>query len=119
MPNRPEIVRGSTRRIKTGCGNLYVILNVDEGGNLYEAFTRIGKAGGCAASQSEAMGRLITLLLRAKTPIDELIKQLRGISCHQPFGHGDNKVASCADAMAKALSLHVKLEEKNKPVEPT
>src|SRR4030042_1762900 len=102
MPNRPEVVRGSTRRIRTGCGNLYATINLDEEGNPYEMFTRVGKAGGCAASQLEAMGRLITLLLRGKTPLDILIKQLRGISCHQPFGHGESKVASCADAVGKA-----------------
>lgn len=110
MSNRPQVVMGSTRRIRTGCGNLYVILNVDEEGNLYEVFTRVGKAGGCAASQSEAMGRLITLLLRAKTPIETLVKQLRGISCHQPFGHGESKVLSCSDAVGKALSLHSRKE---------
>jgi ribonucleoside-diphosphate reductase alpha chain len=112
MPNRPEVVRGSTRRIRTGCGNLYATLNLDEEGNPYEMFTRVGKAGGCAASQLEAMGRLITLLLRAKTPIEVLIKQLQGISCHQPSFQGETKILSCADAVAKALSLHSRREAK-------
>ena len=112
MPNRPEVVRGSTRRIKTGCGNLYVTINIDEEGSPYEVFARIGKVGGCAATQSEAMGRLLTLLLRAKTPIDMLVKQLRGISCHQPFGHGESKVSSCADAVGKALYLYSRKEAK-------
>ena len=112
MSNRPEVVRGSTRRIKTGCGNLYVTINIDEEGSPYEVFARIGKVGGCAATQSEAMGRLLTLLLRAKTPIDMLVKQLRGISCHQPFGHGESKVSSCADAVGKALYLYSRKEAK-------
>jgi len=112
MPNRPEICKGSTRRIRTGCGNLYVTINVEEEGNPYEVFTRVGKAGGCAASQSEAMGRLITLLFRAKIPIEVLVKQLQGISCHQPFGHGGGKVLSCSDAVGKALSLHARKEAK-------
>ncbi len=112
MPNRPEICKGSTRRIRTGCGNLYVTVNVDDEGNPYEVFTRVGKAGGCAASQSEAMGRLITLLFRAKVPIEILVKQLQGISCHQPFGHGGGKVLSCADAVGKALQLHSRKEVK-------
>jgi len=112
MPNRPEVVRGSTRRIRTGCGNLYATINLDEEGNPYEMFTRVGKAGGCAASQLEAMGRLITLLLRVKTPIEILIKQLQGISCHQPSFQGETKVLSCADAVAKALSLHSRKEAK-------
>jgi ribonucleoside-diphosphate reductase alpha chain len=89
-----------------------VTINVEEEGNPYEVFTRVGKAGGCAASQSEAMGRLITLLFRAKIPIEVLVKQLQGISCHQPFGHGGGKVLSCSDAVGKALSLHARKEAK-------
>jgi len=112
MPNRPEVVKGSTRRIKTGCGNLYATINLDEEGNPYEMFTRVGKAGGCAASQLEAMGRLITLLLRVKTPIEILVKQLQGISCHQPSFQGGAKILSCSDAVAKALSLHARKEVK-------
>ena len=112
MSNRPEVVKGSTRRIKTGCSNLYVTINVDDEGNPYEIFTRVGKTGGCAASQSEAMGRLVTLLFRAGISIEILVKQLQGISCHQPFGHGGGKVLSCADAVGKALHLHARKEAK-------
>ena len=112
MSNRPEICKGSTRRIRTGCGNLYLTLNVDDEGSPYEVFTRVGRSGGCAASQSEALGRLITLLFRAKIPIEVLIKQLQGISCHVPSFQQDGKVLSCADAVAKALSLHARKEAK-------
>jgi ribonucleoside-diphosphate reductase alpha chain len=110
--DRPEICKGQTRKLKTGCGNLYITINVDEAGAPYETFIRVGKAGGCAASQTEALGRLITLLLRAKTPMDILIKQLRGISCHQPEGLGARRVLSCADALGKALQLYAKADAK-------
>jgi ribonucleoside-diphosphate reductase alpha chain len=111
MP-RPDVVNGTTRKLKTGCGNLYVTLNANENGELYEAFVRVGKAGGCAASWSEALGRLVTLELRMKTPAENLVKQLRGISCHQPAGLGAAKVLSCADAVGKALQLHSRKEGK-------
>ncbi|MGC9046100.1 MAG: vitamin B12-dependent ribonucleotide reductase, partial [Thermodesulfovibrio sp.] len=81
---RPEVLKGVTRLMKTGCGNLYVTINKDEESKPFEVFTNIGKAGGCAASQAEAIGRLISLALRSGIEPEEIIKQLKGISCHAP-----------------------------------
>ncbi|MFA5352946.1 MAG: vitamin B12-dependent ribonucleotide reductase [Thermodesulfovibrionales bacterium] len=100
---RPTLLKGSTRLMKTGCGNLYVTVNEDENGRPFEVITNIGKAGGCAASQAEAIGRLISLSLRANIEPEELVKQLKGISCHQPTWGEGGKIVSCSDAIAKAL----------------
>jgi ribonucleoside-diphosphate reductase alpha chain len=100
---RPDLIKGSTRLMKTGCGNLYVTINEDEEGHLFELFTSMGKAGGCAASQSEAIGRLVSLAFRSNIEPDEVIKQLKGISCHSPIWLEGGKILSCSDAIAKAL----------------
>jgi ribonucleoside-diphosphate reductase alpha chain len=100
---RPQTMRGVTRRMETSCGALYVTVNEDETGQPFEVFTSMGKAGGCAASQSEAIGRLVSLGLRSGVDPDQIIRQLRGISCHLPRGVGRNRVSSCADAVAQAL----------------
>ena len=55
---RPTKTSGVTRRIRTGEGTLYITINEDENG-LCEVFTTIGKAGGNAAAQSEAISRFI------------------------------------------------------------
>ena len=102
---RPPVLTGRTYQMTTGCGALYVTINEDEKG-IFELFNTMGKAGGCAASQSEAIGRLVSLAWRSGIPADSVIKQLIGISCHKPAGFGDNKVLSCADAIAKAVRLH-------------
>ncbi len=105
---RGEITFGATKKVKTGCGNLYVTINEDEEGRLFEIFTQIGKAGGCAASQCEAIGRLASLALRSGIQPEEVIKQLRAISCHLPvFSGNGGKILSCSDAVAKALDWYV------------
>jgi ribonucleoside-diphosphate reductase alpha chain len=100
---RPQTMQGITRRMETSCGSLYVTVNQDETGRPFEVFTSMGKAGGCASSQSEAIGRLVSLGLRSGVDPDQIIRQLRGISCHLPRGMGKNRVSSCADAVAQAL----------------
>jgi ribonucleoside-diphosphate reductase alpha chain len=100
---RPEIVKGATYRMRTGCGNLYVTINRDEEDSIFEVFTQMGKAGGCAASQSEAIGRLISLAFRINMAPEEIIKQIKGIRCHSPSWDKGCKILSCSDALARAL----------------
>lgn len=103
---RPDVIKGSTRLIKTGCGNIYVTINEDEKGHLFELFTSMGKAGGCAASQAEAIGRLVSLAFRSNIDPAEVVKQLKGISCHQPTWSNGGKILSCSDAIAKAIEKY-------------
>lgn len=109
---RPAVIKGSTRLMKTGCGNLYVTINEDEEGHLFELFTSMGKAGGCAASQSEAIGRLVSLAFRSNIEPDEVIKQLKGIMCHSPTFHEGGRILSCSDAIATALERYREKGEK-------
>jgi ribonucleoside-diphosphate reductase alpha chain len=89
-------------------------LNEDEEtGMLIDVFARIGKAGGCASSQSEAVGRLASMALRAGMAPEEVIEQLRSISCHTPAWSPKGKVMSCADAISKALEWYLE----NKQIE--
>ncbi|RKY90626.1 ribonucleotide-diphosphate reductase subunit alpha [candidate division KSB1 bacterium] len=108
---RPPALKGKTIRMETGCGPLYVTINEDEYG-LFEVFNTMGKAGGCVASQTEAIGRLISLALRSGVSTEAIIKQLIGISCHKPYGFGAQRILSCADAVAKAIKIY--LEEKSR-----
>jgi ribonucleoside-diphosphate reductase alpha chain len=111
---RQDVICGSTRKIRTGCGNIYVTVNEDEEGNLFEIFNQIGKAGGCAASQSEAIGRLVSLALRSGIEPEEIVRQLKGISCHAPVWSREGKILSCSDAVAKAIDWHLQDHKKVK-----
>ncbi len=103
---RPKILKGWTYQMQTGCGPLYITINEDDKG-LFELFTTMGKSGGCAASQSEAIGRMVSLAWRSGLSSRQVIKQLQGISCHSPSGFGENKILSCADAVARAIQSHI------------
>jgi ribonucleoside-diphosphate reductase alpha chain len=100
---RPEVTRGTTTKILTGCGNLYITINEDENGMPFEVFTQMGKAGGCASSQLEAIGRLVSLALRCGLDTHSIIEQLNGIRCPNPSWEKGGRIFSCADALAKVI----------------
>jgi ribonucleoside-diphosphate reductase alpha chain len=100
---RPAVIIGTTTKVTTGCGNLYVTINVDEEGRPFELFTQMGKAGGCAASQLEAIGRLVSLSFRAGIEVKSIIEQLRNIRCPSPSWEKGQRIFSCADAIARVV----------------
>ena len=111
---RPSQTLGQTRRIKTGEGTLYITINEDEQG-LCEVFTTIGKAGGNAAAQSEAISRLISLALRSGVNPQSIVRQLKGISGPNPTWEDGRLILSTPDAIGKALDdyLHEKSQNPN------
>ncbi|MCK9376386.1 MAG: vitamin B12-dependent ribonucleotide reductase [Syntrophobacterales bacterium] len=100
---RPERTTGVTELINTGCGKLYVTVNQDQLG-FCEVFAQMGKTGGCASSQIESTGRLISLALRSGVKIDAIIKQITGIRCPSSNWQNGSQVLSCPDAISKVLS---------------
>ncbi|MFH1202591.1 MAG: vitamin B12-dependent ribonucleotide reductase [Candidatus Omnitrophota bacterium] len=113
---RPEVINGTTTKVPTGCGNLYVTINSDEEGRPFEIFTQMGKAGGCAASQLEAIGRLVSLALRSEIEVKSIIDQLHGIRCPSPSWEKGVRIFSCADAMARVIEKRL-LNNKQKESE--
>ncbi len=103
---RKDVTWGMTRKMNTGCGALYVTINEDEHG-LFEVFAQMGKGGGCASSQTEAVSRLISLSLRSGIDPEMIVKQLKGVRCPNQTWEKGGKIYSCADAIAKALERYL------------
>ncbi len=101
--SRPEMLRGTTRRVDTPLGTLYVNITEDDKGQPFEVFMSLGKAGGALMADVEAIGRLISLALRSGIPMKEIHRQLRGISSDRVIGLGANKVLSVPDAVGIAI----------------
>jgi ribonucleoside-diphosphate reductase alpha chain len=108
---RPQALHGTTRKMRSPLGDLYVTVNEDEDDHPFEVFATLGKAGGAAMAHAEAIGRLISLALRSGIPMDDVIGQLRGISCDRAVGLGPTKVLSMPDAVAQVLQLHMDEKE--------
>ncbi|MCR4663152.1 MAG: vitamin B12-dependent ribonucleotide reductase [Endomicrobiaceae bacterium] len=107
---RPKKVLGSTLLMHTGCGKMYVTINEDSEG-VFEVFTQLGKSGGCTATQSEAIARLISLALRSRVETSKIIEQLKGIRCPSPTLTEGGAILSCPDAIAKALESYISEKE--------
>lgn len=110
---RASKLRGETHRVTTPLGHTYVTIN--ENGDLqpFEVFIQTSKAGSDTAAVSEAIGRLISYVLRISSPIpprdrmEEVIKQLSGIGGGRPMGFGNNRVLSLPDGVAQALEEYL------------
>jgi ribonucleoside-diphosphate reductase alpha chain len=101
--SRPELLRGTTRRLETPLGTLYVTITEDDRGQPFEIFMSLGKAGGALMADVEALGRLISLALRSGIPMTEIYRQIRGISSDRTIGLGASKVLSVPDAVGIAI----------------
>jgi ribonucleoside-diphosphate reductase alpha chain len=104
---RPDVMQGSTYKVPTAYGNLYVTVNEDEYGP-FEVFSQLGKAGGFFGAQTEAICRMISLSLRSGISLQNVIDQLKGIRGPDPVFHNGERILSLPDAVANVLETHLK-----------
>jgi ribonucleoside-diphosphate reductase alpha chain len=113
---RPHILEGRTYRVNTPLGTAYVTVNCNGEGEPFEVFLNVGKAGSDTAAVAEAIGRLISLVLRVPSPLparrrlQQVVKQLRGIGGGRPTGFGRDRVQSLPDGVAQVLAEFLGLE---------
>jgi ribonucleoside-diphosphate reductase alpha chain len=103
---RPNEMYGATYKTNTPYGHLFVTVNEDEHGP-FEVFAVLGKSGGFFAAQSEAICRLISLGLRSGVPVEQVIKQIKGIRSSEVAFNDGEMVYSLPDAIGKVLEKHI------------
>jgi ribonucleoside-diphosphate reductase alpha chain len=110
---RPHVLKGVTYRKGTPLGTAYVTVNANGGDEPFEVFLTVGKAGSDTAAVAEALGRLISLVLRIPSPLTatrrlkQVVTQLKGIGGGQPLGFGPDRVRSLPDGVAQVLAEHL------------
>ena len=95
-------------RQSTPFGHMHVTVTIDPVlRTAVEVFAQLGKAGDVAASDLEAICRLVSMYLRIGGSIVDVISQLEGIGSNMSVPTKDGSVKSLADALAIALKkLH-------------
>ena len=99
---RPAKLSGTTRRVRTGRGNVYVTVNMSDDGRPFEVFAAHGKAGGNDAAMAEAVSRMVSLSLRSAVDPKDVVTQLRGITDMPAWDQGQ-LIRSVPDAIAFVL----------------
>jgi len=114
---RARVLPGHTFRVETPLGTTFVTVNENGGDEPFEVFLHTSKAGSETAAVSEAMGRLISYVLRLNSPVSptdrmkEVVRQLGGIGGDRPLGLGPNRVRSLPDGVAQVLDEYLALKQ--------
>ncbi len=108
---RPEVVVGTTEKVPTGLGDMYITINEDAEG-MCELFVSHGKSGGEATAMNEAIGRLISIALRSRVEPSVIAKHLKGIRGSNPVWQNGELILSCPDAVGKAIDRYIERSKK-------
>ncbi len=110
---RPRALPGYTFSTETPLGKAFITINENGGSQPFEIFINSAKAGSETAAVSEALGRLISFILRLSSPIEprerlsEVVRQLAGIGGGRSLGFGPNRIRSMPDGVAHVLEEYL------------
>ncbi len=119
---RPRTLTGRTFNVDTPVGKAFITINENGGNQPFEAFINTAKAGSETAAVSEAIGRLISYILRIASPVmptdrlREVVRQLTGIGGGRSLGFGPNRVRSLPDGIGQVLDLYLREKDGLLPV---
>lgn len=109
---RPMVLHGSTYEVETPVGRAFVTINTNGGNQPSELFINVGKAGSDVTAMAEALGKVISLILRMASPVTpmerahKIASMLVGIGGARSLGFGENRIRSLPDAVAKIIDRH-------------
>jgi ribonucleoside-diphosphate reductase alpha chain len=108
----PAIISAVRIRQRTPFGHMHLNLSVDpQAERELEVFAQLGKGGDVAASDLEAICRMVSLFLRCGGSIGQVVDQLAGIGSHLSVPGPDGRVMSLGDGIAKAIQKYLDAKE--------
>ena len=119
---RPNFLQGYTYSVETPLGKAFITINENGNNQPFEVFITCAKAGSETAAHSEAIGRLISYILRISSPIEPrkrlkaIMDQLAGIGGGRSLGFGPNRIRSLPDGIAKALDEYLYVRHWDKEI---
>ncbi len=102
---RPFLLSGTTIRLPTNEGTMYLTVNKNGDGRIKEIFIDMGRSGEAQKSYTEALGRLISIYLQGGGDIVRIIKTLKGIKGGNSMWFNGIQIFSVPDAVAKGIEL--------------
>lgn len=114
---RSGVLHGSTFKVETPLGSAFVTINENGDDQPFEAFITSAKAGSETAAVTEAIGRLVSYVLRLASPVaplqrlTEIRAQLLGLGGDRQSGLGPKRVRSLPDGVAQAIDQYLKHRE--------
>ncbi len=123
LPDQPR--EGWTHSLLTPIGRVHVTLNLDPAdGSPFDIFIALSKAGSDIDADTDAIGRLLSLLLRlnvdipSRARLELAIDQIRGIATSRSAGLGPQRVRSVPDGIAKCVEELLKFLDRQRPASP-
>ena len=111
---RPRALVGKTYNVDTPLGKAFITVNENGGDQPFEVFINTAKAGSETAAVSEAIGRMISYILRIASPVEplnrlrEVVRQLGGIGGGRSLGFGPNRVRSLPDGVGQVIDMYLR-----------
>ena len=111
---RPRALLGKTYNVDTPLGKAFITVNENGGDQPFEVFINTAKAGSETAAVSEAIGRMISYILRIASPVEplnrlrEVVRQLGGIGGGRSMGFGRNRVRSLPDGVGQVIDMYLR-----------
>jgi ribonucleoside-diphosphate reductase alpha chain len=131
----PDCLPAIRIRQLTPFGHMHLNITVDPTKDKeLEVFAQLGKGGDVAASDLEAICRMISLFLRSGGSLKHVINQLKDIGSSLTIPSKDGRIMSLGDGLSKGLMRYLRaktrfglsalllgtahLEDLDKPIEP-
>jgi len=103
---RPKTLEGTTTKVRTPCGSLYVTMNECDN-TLCEVMLTLGKSGTCQNLLFRTISLLVSVLLQSNIPREKIVKliskQMEGNCGNDRIYFNETEYHSCIDFVFRKI----------------